>query len=204
MSLPEAAALASSDFSSSSEIFLLESSSSSDSSSAGAFTLPGATLADVLPPFFVPRRFGPGFEPAAFPGTPFPGGGLPFGDVRTAFLSDLLAQQQRSRPMLVITIETQPADGFMLVEDSSSGERREDDDDELMGAGCAVMMLATVALFAGVFTCFVRACLAACPRRAAARSTRQVLVDCSAGELTSPLLVVDESDTIMVLQHTKA
>ncbi len=78
----------------------------------------------------------------------------------------------------------------------------EDEDD--MGAGCAIMTLATLALFVGLTTCCVRAAVAAMPRRAIA-APRQLLVDCSAGELSSPLLVVEErDDMVCVVAHTKA
>jgi len=80
------------------------------------------------------------------------------------------------------------------------GEESDSDSDEMdMGPGCAIMTLATVAFFVGLITCCVRACLAACPRRAAmVRRSRQILVDCTAGELSSPLLVVEDDDEKVV------
>ena len=74
-------------------------------------------------------------------------------------------------------------------------EDSDNDSDEMdMGPGCAIMTLATVAFFVGLIACCVRACLAACPRRVAALRSRQILVDCTAGELSSPLLVVEDAD----------
>ena len=125
-------------------------------------------------------------------------------------------QPQAGMPQLMFTFEMpQPRPGGILLllrQDGSSeaeqaaGAQHERDaealEEEDMGAPCAIMMLATVAFFAGALTCCVRACAAACPRRAACqRQARQLVVDCSAGELASPLLLVDE---MVVVEHTKA
>ena len=116
-----------------------------------------------------------------------------------------------SQPSFVVNFDVQqPAEGmiFIVREEQQPGrdprlephrEDSEDDSDEMdMGAGCAIMTLATVAFFVGLIACCVRACLSACPRRVAALRSHQILVDCTAGELSSPLLVVEDADKDMV------
>jgi hypothetical protein len=113
-------------------------------------------------------------------------------------------QPQQGGVILLWRNEQHAADGQFSEPSQPQGAPDEFEDMD-MGAGCAIMTLATTALFVGMLTCCVRACLAACPRRAAAtsRHTRQLLIDCAAGELASPLLVVEDGE-VMVVQHTKA
>ena len=113
-----------------------------------------------------------------------------------------------SQPSFVVNFDVQqPAEGMIFVVREEQGrdprmdhhEESDDGSDEMdMGPGCAIMTLATVAFFVGLVACCVRACLAACPRRVAAMRSRQILVDCTAGELSSPLLVVEDADKDMV------
>ena len=125
----------------------------------------------------------------------------------------MLARSGRqSQPSLVLNFETQqPAEGMLFIvrEEQPDSEPRHEhghhdhdddsDDKDEMGAGCAIMTLATVGFFVGLVACCVRACLAACPRRATvARRTHQILVDSTVGELSSPLLVVEDTEKNMV------
>ena len=177
----------------------------------GPFLLP-ANL--VQQPVFFPVQQ-PEADPFAAARTAFLNGAArrPGGDARGALTrvlpapADVLARSGRqSQPSLVINFESQqPAEGmvFIMREEQPGRDPREEhhhhgdsdsDSDEMdMGAGCAIMTLATVAFFVGLIACCVRACLAACPRRAAV-ARRAFLVDSTAGELSSPLLVVEESE----------
>jgi hypothetical protein len=117
-------------------------------------------------------------------------------------------QQPQQRGVILLWRNEQPqqaSDGQFSEPSQQAQDAPEEFEEMDMGAGCAIMTLATTALFVGMLTCCVRACLAACPRRAAAtsRHTRQLLIDCAAGELASPLLVVEDGE-VMVVQHTKA
>ncbi len=103
------------------------------------------------------------------------------------------------QPTLVITFEVPQFEDAQTAAQPRSSEFAEEPE---MGAGCAIMSLATLAFFVGALTCCVRAALAALPRRAAPLPQRQILVDCTAGELSSPLLVVDED--VMVVTHRKS
>ena len=180
----------------------------------GPFLLP-ANL--VQQPVFFPAQQ-PEADPFAAARTAVLNGAArrPGGDARGALTrvlpapADVLARSGRqSQPSLVINFESQqPAEGmiFIMREEQPGRDPRQEfhegrsdsDSDEMdMGAGCAIMTLATVAFFVGLIACCVRACLAACPRRAAV-ARRAFVVDCTAGELSSPLLVVEESEKDMV------
>jgi hypothetical protein len=171
---------------------------------------------------FIPGQPQPRADPFAAARTAFLNGARHGGDVAAARSgrsrthppsADVLARSGRpTQPSLVMNFDVQqPAEGmiFFVREEQPGSDPRmgpqgpedsDSDSDEMdMGAGCAIMTLATVAFFVGLITCCVRACLAACPRRAAvARRSHQILVDCTAGELSSPLLVVEDAEKDMV------
>jgi hypothetical protein len=118
--------------------------------------------------------------------------------------------QPQAQPMLLVFRREGAMPGFDAeprAQPEGMGEEpmMMDEDMDDMGAGCAIMTLATLALFVGLTTCCVRAAVAAVRRSRATVTTRQLLVDCSAGELSSPLLVVEERDSVVhVVAHTKA